>query len=427
MGHVGRALALICALACALQKPTPAPAAPGDQPAPRQAVAGIRSIDSRSTVVYAALPDAPHRLQSTYMFPDRARWWLGVGAEPAVRRQMRFQSGSSVWALDPEAQQSRALEGAERSTTLVQLEMRRALFLWPEGFGWKRKDTRAETSLPGIGTLTATFADARALNPTSFAFTDLEGKAGDEYRAITWRDGSTAGKADKPDPSDKQDKDKADKDKSVKKAWPTHLELWHAQALVWTETIEALDTNTRFIDSFFVPPDTRSGTVGRPVEVGAVRPLDLPETRAQRIALDAGTTWPKACAEQARVAAERNAALKSLDVKLEAFATFEVSDDLQPTAILLRLGGVREPVDPALAKDWPLTPERPGLSTFVMGVPALERSRLEGLRRAVPSDAVSGTPYVRFDPAHPDQHVMVLLPLAPKTDVPTKDPGRKEH
>jgi hypothetical protein len=409
MGHVGRALALIVALTCALQKP-PQPAEPAAQPPPRQAVAGIRSIDSRSTVVYASAADIPHRLQSTYVFPDRARWWLASGTESALRRQMRFRFGPSVWALDPEAQQSRQLEGAERDTTLGQLEMRRALLLWPEGFTWKRKDTHAETSLAGLGVLAATFADAHAPNPTSLALTAPDGTPGDEYRAIEWRLGDAPAGADKASKAEK----------SAPKAWPTHLELWHQKTLVWTETVDAIETNTRFIDSFFAPPDTRPGTGTRAVEVGAVRALDLPEARMQRVALPADTTWPKACAEYSRLVVERDPVLKPLGLSLETFATFEVSDDLQPTAVLLRLAAVHEPLDAAVAKDWPLLAERPGLSTFVIGVTALEKSRLQALERAVPPDAVRGTPYVRFDPAHPDQHVMVLLPLAPKAEAPAK-------
>ncbi len=420
MGQVGRALALIPFLFCALQKPELPPAAPKSQIAPRLAVAGIKSIDCSSTVTYAALPGVPHRLQSTYVFPDRARWWLGVGTEPAVRRQMRFRLGTSVWALDPEAQLSRPLEGEERAMSLVQVEMRKALFLWPEGFDWQRKDSSAKTKLDDLGTLTATFAEGNARNPIRLSFADAGGKPGDEYRAIEWRESEQGAEKHTPDKNtDKKVDRQADK-QPVEKSWPTRLELWHEGALVWSETVDSLETGTRFIDSFFTPPDTRDGVGGRSVEVGAVRPLDLPETRTQRIALAQGTTWEKACAEHARLARERGAELQTHALKLDAFATFEVSDQLEPIAVILRLGPVREPFDSTLAQDWPLTPERPGLSTFVVGVPALEPRRLAALRQAVPPDAVSGAPYVRFDPAHPDQHVMVLLPLAPKAEAPPK-------
>jgi hypothetical protein len=409
MGEVGRAVALILASGLALQSPPPAapvataPAAsrttPGD-PAPRQAVAGLKSLECASTVVYASLPDAPHRLQASYAFPDRARWWLGVGAEPSTRRQMRFRFGAAFFAVDADSGVSRRLEdkddNKERTLTCIQLEMRRALFLWPHDFQWKRTEKSAVAPLADLGTLTVTFADAAAKNPSTLAFAAADGTAGDEYRGITWRN----------------EKDKA---------WPTRLELWHAKALVWTETVDSIDTGMRFIDSFFVPPDTRAGAGAKSLEIGAVRPTDVPEIRSLRIALPAHTSWDTARSEQARLASEQASILKPRGLKLDDRATFEVSEDLEPTAVLLRLGPWREPLDPEVAKVWLRTPERPGLSTFVMGVSALLPKHLSALRSAAPADAACGTPYVRFDPAHPDQHVLVLLPLVPRDESPPKD------
>lgn len=303
---------------------------------------------------------------------------------------MRLRSGSTLWAVDPDAAVSRRLEGRERDLTLVQLEMRRALFLWPHGFEWKRTGTRAEAPLAGLGTLTVTFADAHAKRPSSLAFTGIDGAAGDEYRAITWRD----------------EKDKA---------WPVRLELWHDKARVWTETVVAVETGARYIDSFFVPPDTRDTAGAKPRDIATVRPTDLPEHRSKRMALPKGTDWDAARAQHARLAAEHGPALEKQGLKLDVNATFEVSDALQPVAVLLRLAPGNMTVDPATAKAWPVTPERPGLSTFVVGLPSLSPARLADLRAQAPPDAVCGTPYVRFDPAHPDQYVMVLVPLSPKT------------
>lgn len=392
MGQVGRSLALLLTCASALQSPSPVTTAtPNESPGPRQSIAGMKSIECSSTVVYAKLPGAPHRLQADYAFPDRARWWLGVGTELSTRRRMLFRFGTACYALDPDTQFSRRLEGPEQQLTCIQLEMRRALLLWPAGFAWQRDGKQASAAIPPLGTLGVVFADAQAKTPISLSFTDSNGNPGDEYRAIAWR---------------------TEKDK----AWPTRFELWHDKVLVWSETVDAIDTGTRFIDSFFVPPDTREKTAARPLEVGAVRPADLPENRSQRVALQPRTSWDAARAEQARLVTSRKADLESHGLKLEGPATFEVSEDLQPTAVVLRLAPCREPLDPALAKDWPLTRERPGISTFVMGLPALTPPHLADLRAAVPRDAQCGQPYVRFDPAHPDQHVMLLLPLAPRAD-----------
>jgi hypothetical protein len=413
MGQVGLAVALIAAVLAAPQSPQPpqspptaAPAEAKGDPGPRTAIAGLRSLECGSTVVYAALPGAPHRLQASYAFPDRARWWLGVGADPSARRKMLFRFGSRCWSVPEDVGVSRRLEAKERDEMRVQLEMRRALFLWPHGFEWNREGRRSTAPLEDLGTLTATFAEASAKNPTALAFTGADGKAGDEYRAIAWRAETDKGKS-------------SAKDKLKEKPWPAKLELWHADALIWTETVVSIDTSTRYIDAYFVPPDTRDNAGATP-KAGDVRPLDVPEHRSQRVALPARTTWAAACAERERLVAERTAGLAAHALALDDRATFEVSDALEPVAVVLRLAPCREPLDPAVAKDWPRTNERPALYTFVTGLTSLAPSRLADLRQAVPSDAVSGCPYVRFDPAHPEQSVLLLLPLASKDEVPPK-------
>lgn len=395
---MGRALALILAsIAPALQSAPPSTSAtvkPAD-PGPRVAIAGLRSIDAASTVIYAGAEKVPHRLHAAYAFPDRARWWIGIGEENAPQRQMRFRLGSRLFAIDPGVAKSRALEGAEQAEVVVQLEMRRALLMWPNGFEWKFADGRAATALGTLGTLSARFENGETKRPTSLMFTRTDDRGGekggaevgDEYRSITWRE---------------------EKDRS----WPAKFELWHEGRLVWNETIETIDTSTRFIDSYYLPPDRREASVGTPLEVGAVRALDLPATRARRIPLADGTTWDAARAEWSRLTAEQTALLKPARISLDDKATFEVSDSLKPTAILLRLGPASGTRDPAVLAQWPETSERPGLSTFVIGLPALKPELLISVRKAIPTDAHAGAPYVRFDPAHADQHVLVVLPLS---------------
>jgi hypothetical protein len=396
MGEVGGALALILAILAAPQSPPTASSTPAKgEPGPRQPVAGLRSVECGSTIVYASRPDDPHRLQATYAFPDRARWWRSAGTETSARREMLFRFGSTFWSVPEGGGVSVRLAGDALTLANIQLEMRRAVFLWPQGFEWKRDGKQSVVPLAGLGTLTATFADAAAKNPTAFAFTGADGKPGDEYRAVAWR----------------MEKDKP---------WPTRLELWHDKALVWTETVDSIDTSTRFIDAYFVPPDTRDNSASKPMAVGEVRPTDVPENRSQRVALPKKTTWEAARAEHKRLAAEREPDLKAQGLHLDDRETFEVSDALEPTAVILRLAPCKEPLDPALAKDWPRTPERPALYTFVASLSALAPARLADLRKAAPPDSTCGTPYVRFDPAHLDKGVLVMLPLSSKDEAPPK-------
>lgn len=376
---------------------TPQGSAGDELPGPRVAIAGLRALECASTVAYAGAPNVPHRLLAVYAFPDRARWWLGIGDEGAPQRQMRLRFGGALNAIDPGSATSRRLFGDMRSEALIQLEMRRALLLWPHGFEWQREGTQATTRLGSLGTLSVRFEDAHALNPSALTFTGIDGREGDSFRALVWRETEEKGQ-----PGTKV------------KAWPAKLELWHEQLLVWRETVDTIDTQSRFVDSFFVPPDQREASVGKAMEVGAVRALDLPEFRSRRFPLEANATWDAARAQWKRLTEEQGALLKSAQVALDDKATFEVSESLAPTAVLLRLVPSRVAPAAEIAAVWPLTIERPGLSTFVIGLAALKPDLLPSVRGSVPQDARAGAPYVRFDPARPDQHVLLVVPLLPR-------------
>lgn len=386
MDPVGRALALI-ALAAALGGEGEAPPRTQD-PAPRAAIGRFTTIDCASLVVYADAPDVPHRLNATYVFPDRARWWLGIGPEDSPERHMRMRLGSRVHALDPASAVSRELLAEERTEALVLLEMRRALLLWPLGFEWQRTGNASTAPLARLGRLTARFADERAANPDALEFTAEDGSPGDQLRAITWR---------------------ADGDK----AWPVTLELWHANARVWSETVRAIDTKTRFIDSFFLPSDKRDVGVSTPVATSAVRGTDLPECRVQRIALKPECSLEAALVEWRGAAEGRGKALAALGLALEDKTTIEIDRDARPTALVLRLQPAKGPLPDEIARDFELVPERPGLVTSVVGLPSVERGLVTRLLAAVPADAAPGQAYLRLDPKAPGGHVLIVLPLHP--------------
>jgi len=358
------------------------------RPAARVAVGGLSSIDCASIVVYASAPDVPHRLNATYAFPDRARWWLGIGAENSPERVMRLRFGDALFAVEKSGAASRELLAEERAEAVVQLEMRRALFMWPLGFEWKRDGDVAHASIARIGKLSARFVDKIAATPIALEFTAENGTAGDAFRAITWRE-----------------------DKG--KAWPVALELWHDAARVWSETVRAVDAHTRFIDSFFLPPDKRDGSASKPLAVGAVRGTDLPECRMQRIALKEGATLAQAFEEWQRTFAARSPEITARGLALEEKVTLEIDRDAAPRALLLRLAPTRVAVPEDIAKSFVVVPERPALTTFVMGLTSVSKEPLDALAAAVPSDATTGTAYVRFDPKKPTEHVLVVLPLVP--------------
>src|SRR5262249_1705511 len=100
-----------------------APLAQGDAArtvAPRKAIAGFEGFESVSTLVYAKRPEDPHKLRATYVFPDRARWWIGTGDEKSLARQMRYRLGTALYALESDAVKSRELVAQERDALLAQ-------------------------------------------------------------------------------------------------------------------------------------------------------------------------------------------------------------------------------------------------------------------------------------------------------------------
>lgn len=355
-------------------------------PPPRVAVGGFPAIECSSTVMYARAPGVPHRLDATYAFPDRARWWLGLGDESSPERLMRLRYGDAVYAIDPGKAVSRELLAEERSEALVQLEMRKALLLWPLGFEWHREDDVSRARLPRLGTLSATFQSHADQRPTAIRFTSEAGAPLDEFRAITWRvEGG--------------------------KAWPTGLELWHGDERVWTESIRSVDTKTRFIDSYFVPPDVRDLGASRPAAGVQVRGIDLPECRVERVPKE-GLTLSGAVAEWKQLVAERSRELAEHGLALEDKLTLEIGRDARPTALLLRLAPTKAVLPDSIARRFQLVRERPGLTTIVIGLAGVDAPHVEALTAAVPRDAQAQTPYLRLDPRKPDEHVLIVLPLA---------------
>lgn len=385
MDPVGGTLALIaCAgsLACAQANVE----SQASVPSPRVAVGGLLSIDCASSVVYAAAPDVPHRLNATYAFPDRARWWLGVGDESSPERRMRLRLGAAIHAIDPGQGASRELLAEERSEALVQIEMRRALFLWPHGFDWVREGLQSRAALPRVGTLTARFAEAASTRPVALEFHATDGAVGDEYRAITWR-------------------------VENEKAWPVTLELWHAGEKIWLESVRSVDTRTRYVDCYFLPPDRRELGLSKPRADVQVRSTDLPECRVQRIGLKEGTSLEAALAEWKRIVHERRAELAPLGLALDDKVTLELGPRAKASAILLRLAPTAVPLPEQVAARFALVPERPGLSTFVIGLGAVNGAQVEALEAALPQDARALSAYVRLDPEKPHEYVLIILPL----------------
>jgi hypothetical protein len=393
-GH--RTLALVLALAgCSRASDAPpavsapAPQAPSsDAPperAPREKIAGLAGFDSESKLVYAAAPTLAHVLKATYVFPDRARWWLGAAHEQRSDRTLHYRFGRRCFVIPTGSDRSQELDPAERERLIAQVELRRALMLWPDGFAWEGAEIERKHVLEGGSQLCARFADPGAERPREIALLDAQGVEIDALRVNSWQ--ASAGRT-----------------------WPKELELWHAGELIWRETIATIDTTLRWMDLSFLPPDVRGDAPSRAIGVGKVQTSDAPRLCATRVELGAGTEWPAAFERARALRAARAQELAPRGLQLDPFDTITVDRELRPTAVLVRLSKVPEHVPEGFA----VHAERPVVWMYVVGSSQLAKNRLDELHASLPADARAGEAFVRFDPAHVDSNVGIYLPLESK-------------
>jgi hypothetical protein len=353
----------------------PASPAPLTPPPPRAPVAGLRGFESRSRLEYPSQPGRPHELRAAYVFPERVRWWMGARDGAVTQRRMRYQYGQHVLAVEPPRSESLEYRAEDRAALLAAFEMRRALFLWPDDRKWTGTGATRTSVLPNGDTLRAEVS-GKPPRPVALEYVAAGSAARDVFRAITWSDA-------KP------------------RAWPATFEVWNGATLAWREVVDAVDVETRFIDSFFIPPDRR-GVVGKPVD--ELRDLDIPPTCLRRVELAKDATWAVARAERERLQADARA--RELP-DLEDWFTIEVRADGTPAAVLVRLARIPE----ALPEGFATLPDRIGIARSVTGLDAVNAEVIQALTARLPAGAVAGKAYVRFDGSRSDGDVVVVVPV----------------
>jgi hypothetical protein len=343
---------------------------------PRRPIGDLHGLESRSSLRWAAAPEVARTFLAVYVFPDRARWEFEL-ADGGRRRVYRL--GPSVHY--DQGDRSRVMVEPERSRLVGELELRRALLLWPAGFEWRSAGSgpdagaAREADLGLAGRLRAVL-DAKSGNPNEIALLAPDGTTRESYRALRWT--------------------------GVERARPTAAELWHGDTLLWTETFERA-TPAVYIDGYFLPLDRQSAT-GPDSEIEGVRRLQA--FTVLRVALADGTSWEAALAEE-RLARSRWAEKLGAE-RLAGRPTFELAADGRPAAALLR---IEPPLEPA-PEGWQQQGEREGFASFVQRaeLERLDAARLRELRSRLPEGARPAPPYARVDAA--SGVVQIVLPFA---------------
>ena len=382
----GAAWLLVALVACACgERPRGAPPAPEPEPlAPPVPVAGMPGLQVRSQVTFFAAPEVPHELVCTYVFPDRARWWLGVGSGANVRRVLHSRHGERCFFTPEASAQSVERHGREREEQLRQMELRRALFLWPDGFTWAGQESVRRSDLGAIGILQARLdREGRLVELVSL---DREGQPVDTYGGLRWMEQGG-------------------------RTYPAAAELSHGGQPIWKEEVRSIETDVHLFDDFFLPPDRRETHRAGSQRLEGVEPADAPTAVERRLPLelpgDAPWSAVMAAAESLRAAQAQR--LEPTGYRILATPIFELGDDGGPRAVILRLA--RAMASPP--EGWSVRLAGPALTRRVAG-PGELATAVAALRGSLPASARAAAPWVEAPaPGSGDGPLLVVQPILP--------------
>jgi hypothetical protein len=376
------ALLVLAQDGAAPQKPAPsAPIDPLAQLAPRAKIAGLDGFQSSSTVVFDSDPTLPHLLEATYVFPGRARWSFAPHDAQPGERQLVYRCGRALYELAPMQTASNEIDAEKNAELYAQncwaLELRRALFLWPDGFAWSAApevgDKLAETDC-GVKLRARVGGDGR---PTALFVDGFEGVR-ETFREITWREQNG-------------------------RWWPAALELHLEGQRIWKERVEALNTNVNVLDLYFVPADRR---VKSPAT--RLQHVDMSACSRVRIALAEGADW-NAAASAWTEAVQRWSKPDSPYWPIAPGSWVELDANGKPRAVLVAFTPTAERKAPEGIVEFA---EQNALRLGLSGAEVDFAAALTTLRGALPQGANAGTPFARFPgtpgPGGPTE---VVLPL----------------
>lgn len=225
---------------------------------------------------------------ATFNGDQRARLWLGTLDRGSPERRLVYRIEDQVYGIEPQSSVSHELSEADAIRTIAQFELRRAAYHWPEGFEWKAEGASFVTSIAGgHGTLRATCSDAIATTtadenrlPLAFHSELTPGEEFERYADLVWADDQLSG-----------------------------LTLIVGGQAIWKEHLETFDSRARYVSSYFLPADRRTGrtALGEAMAQTALR-LELPQRTVLQASFESllgeGERAPQSVTE-ARLTAQR--------------------------------------------------------------------------------------------------------------------------
>ncbi len=325
---------------------------------PRRAIAGIAGFQSSSRIVFDREPGKVHTLAATFLFPERTRLCLSLEQDKRLERVILYRAGTRSFSIDQDVSSSKELAGEERAGFFLQTELRRALFLWPDGFAWSGEGRARAAELGSAGRLEAQVGlDGRPLSMGSF---DAAGNRAELLEAIAWKQKGA-------------------------RYFPSHFTLKAGAELIWSEDVLEFETALDYVDDFFLPPDRRAPDVlaGKAPADPVIEAIDLPAVWELRVALKGDAT---ANLTEARKAAEAlSTTWRDRGVAVQAGTILELDRRGALTAFVLNVPDAGTPP----AEGWKLRPERPAWSMALVSVGALNRAAIESMAVRLPPEGVA--------------------------------------
>ena len=204
---------------------------------PREKIAGMGGFRTKSRIEFPIEGAAIHQLVARYQFPARALIILALPDRPLGLGGHEYRLGPAVHLAPPAPNPSQRIEGTDREILIRRFELRRAAFLWPDGFGWKPDPTADERRRAPLldaygkplGSITADLNDQG--RPDQLTTFDLDGIEGDRLEVSAWA-------------------------QTTRRWHPVRSQLFVQGQLAFLEELEEVEYGPRYLDHLFVPVDT---------------------------------------------------------------------------------------------------------------------------------------------------------------------------
>jgi len=352
-------------------------------PGPRAAVAGLAGFQSISRIDFGA---QQNRLTAVYVFPDRARWHFeNYGAHSSQRLNI-YRHGEEVHQFST-GSASEEMKGEARDIVLLQMELRRAAMLWPDGFEWQAGADGARAAVQAhsccrtnpIGSVVASALEQD--RPGTFEARTADGRLIESIEV-------------------------SERQEIRGRSWPRKMAV-RSESGEFVETVESIETDVYFLDLSFLPCDRRplSRSAGEGPQIIS---SDLISITFQTRAVAESSTWEEAVLQARAWITELGEALRQKGLLVDPVPTFELSPEGRPLRCMVR---IEEHLTPPPAGFETLA-ERPGLLLAVPDLSRVDRALLSQLAACAPEGTRPGVPYLRIHEGKPGR-IEVVLPLEP--------------